>query len=507
MELGKDVVALDPSGDSVAFQLKGNPGSRFSLRQFREIQQQLWELATLKIPHPAIPTRRHHKSFLVTNGEVDEEALRALEDLNGAFAMAQNPGRIEIISRGQLLRWALDLGPQLWPTEIADIGALLSTMGSRGDNAFPSLALHQLLTKLLCIDAPRGARPKAPDFRRRIASAAVLTEVSLYAFRVKSNHLACLTAWLMYAFYIIAACSRHELSFQRNAQHSFTLAKTEVFDCLGDLCEEVMENPRCLQGDPWTEFAALQWRKSLVFSFLAAYRLWIERERICHDRVDRHMLFLDTFLPRTCVNTIALWGEGAIPQWLALYLCNRRRDRTQVPDAELIALLKAVLTLNAPGSDSALANPYYGYEDVLRSVLPIPVVEHRTYIFEDDSFAGESWFANSLFELLARQNLKQTCKGTWKKFSRIGHKHFKSDASWQYCLLKCEQGREVLTQPRPTESWDNVLRQLRRSATDFAPPEVTDEPILLLLFHILFPYRASPDAVLHVSRSLTKGWY
>ena len=67
IEFGKDVIAVGPDGVTCAYQLKGNPGSRLTLNQFREIAPQLNELVTQRIIFPGL-RRGPHRSYLVTNG-------------------------------------------------------------------------------------------------------------------------------------------------------------------------------------------------------------------------------------------------------------------------------------------------------------------------------------------------------------------------------------------------------------------------------------------------------
>src|SRR6266851_2491672 len=106
IEFGKDVITIK-DGVPCAFQLKGNPGSRLTLVQFREIQGQLLQLATQPIVYPGINPAVRHRCYLVTNGEVDEEAQRALDDVNRQLhAMGYEQDRIHLWSRGRLLELA-----------------------------------------------------------------------------------------------------------------------------------------------------------------------------------------------------------------------------------------------------------------------------------------------------------------------------------------------------------------------------------------------------------------
>src|SRR3984885_9369972 len=63
IEFGKDVIAVAPDGIPCAYQLKGNPGGRLTLAQFRDIQPQLGELVSQAIVYPGAPNVRH-RSYL-----------------------------------------------------------------------------------------------------------------------------------------------------------------------------------------------------------------------------------------------------------------------------------------------------------------------------------------------------------------------------------------------------------------------------------------------------------
>jgi len=71
LEFGKDVISIGPDGIPCAFQLKGNPGTRLTLVQLRDIKGQLLELVTQPIVLPGVPAGRH-RCYLVTNGETEE---------------------------------------------------------------------------------------------------------------------------------------------------------------------------------------------------------------------------------------------------------------------------------------------------------------------------------------------------------------------------------------------------------------------------------------------------
>jgi hypothetical protein len=123
MELGKDIITIDQDDIPCAFQLKtGN----VTLHQWREnIAAQTSDLVTLQISHPSVDNSIHHRSYLVTNGRIDEEVSRAIEDRNQAWARQGLSYSLETYVRGQLFEKAKRLGTDLWPSELTDIRTLL----------------------------------------------------------------------------------------------------------------------------------------------------------------------------------------------------------------------------------------------------------------------------------------------------------------------------------------------------------------------------------------------
>jgi hypothetical protein len=115
LEFGKDVISIGPDGIPCAFQLKGNPGTRLTLVQLRDIKGQLLELVTQPIVLPGVPAGRH-RCYLVTNGETEEEVHRSLDDINRELEnLGFGPKRIELWSRGRLLEMTNRLGPAYGP--------------------------------------------------------------------------------------------------------------------------------------------------------------------------------------------------------------------------------------------------------------------------------------------------------------------------------------------------------------------------------------------------------
>ena len=197
LEYGKDVLAKSPNGEVCAYQLKGNPGSRLTLSQFTAIQNQLTQLVTQPVIFPGISINSH-KSFLVTNGYIDEEVQRAIDDLNRAFEKQNSIGRpIEVIQRGDFIVWLKEYGSSLLPDEIKDFENLIKILNADGKYSFPIEIFHKLLSSILFLDT-ESKEISAAKLKRNVTSAAVLTEICLRNFSNCKNYYAEITAWVMF---------------------------------------------------------------------------------------------------------------------------------------------------------------------------------------------------------------------------------------------------------------------------------------------------------------------
>ena len=82
LEYGEDSLAIAPDGVGCAFQLKGDPGGRMKISEFRkDIQPQLTQLMARSPSYPGCPTGPH-RAYLVSNGQFEEEVQVAVREMN-----------------------------------------------------------------------------------------------------------------------------------------------------------------------------------------------------------------------------------------------------------------------------------------------------------------------------------------------------------------------------------------------------------------------------------------
>ena len=162
MEMGKDIITIGPDGKTpCAFQLKtGN----ISLAKWRsKVGSQTDDLVCGQINHPSVDTSRHHKSYLVTNGNIEEEVSRAIDDRNRVWeSQNQSYRRLETVVRGELLEKAKRLGTDLWPSELTDIKTLLEMFLEGGKGILPKTKLASLLEAIFLYCHRKFRPPSKP---------------------------------------------------------------------------------------------------------------------------------------------------------------------------------------------------------------------------------------------------------------------------------------------------------------------------------------------------------
>ena len=487
-EYGKDVIALSPDGRLVGYQLKGNPGGTLTPTQFDEIRGQLEQLATLALGIPGYEGRVPDACYLVTNGEISELVSQQIQLLNASLVARRHPPeKIKTITRGTLLAWSNDLGLALWPSEMEDFGNLVTLLNYSGDEMFPAQVFDPLLQHTLRFDK----EVKSADLSRRVTSAAVMTAVALHSFSRRKNHFAEITAWAMFITYAIAACEKNEFDYAKHCKEAVLVARDGIYDLLGQLCEEASERKVLVEGDPYSEFAFYRPRVLLVSALMAIYWMWSEAETW---KRSHHKALVEKLIPESLPSKW-LWGEGAIPNFLT-YIWYRKRIATSSKNDMMVADVLAELLRNKLGDDGGepLASPYYDAEEVAQhqyqQILGCPDP------FEGDGFEGDSYFCESLMMCLVRSNLKQTCQELWPDFTRLGHERVVPDQAWQFGLYRT--GDVATNETRiypPTVQWSELQSICEEHEAADVPAALKADPVLLLLFVNIFPFRASFSAM------------
>ena len=248
MEMGKDIITIGPDGTPCAFQLKSG---NISLAKWRsEVGSQTDDLVCGQINHPSVDTAQHHKSYLVTNGNIEEEVGRAIDDRNRAWEnQNQSYRRLETVVRGELLEKAKRLGTDLWPSELTDIKTLLEMFLEGGDGILPKDKLASLFESTVPLKLLDNEKePSKRHCVRSIASAGLLCAITISGFSNKNNHVAEIEAWTLYIAYVLAVAEQWRLPV-KTYKNELEIATRSLYNSLANLCDEIKEREELIEGD------------------------------------------------------------------------------------------------------------------------------------------------------------------------------------------------------------------------------------------------------------------
>ncbi len=485
MELGKDIITIAPDGTPCAYQLKtGN----ISLKQWNDkVGSQTDNLVSGQINHPSVDTSEYHRSYLVTNGRIEEEVSRMIDDRNRAWESQKQPyRRLETIVRGELFEKAKKLGTDLWPSELTDIRTLLEMYLENGKGILNKEKLSSLFESTFQLD--KETAPSNNECKRTIASAGLLCAIAISSYSGKENHVAEIEAWVLYIAYVLALVEKWDLP-ENIYKNEFEFATQTIYSCLENLGNEIRERENLVQGSSLEDSYVYKIRATWLLGLMSVYALWRLSKNEPKDGVDN-------FLRKFCKekrSQLELWGEASIPQFLAFFWYFRKVDGTMDPDCLIREMISSICNLNKPGKNTLFANPYYEAEDILPYILTPILGPPVTPL--DETFAGRSYVLEGLVHLFVRRNWKQTMKFLWPGVTRLTFITFKPENKWDFYRWKNKNGTRYDKYPKRTQDWEELKTISFESEGACIPLTIKEHPILLLLFLCVYPHRMNAEII------------
>lgn len=497
LEFGKDVVARSPSGELYAIQLKGNPGSRLTKSQAQDMLPQVIELIDIGVPraYQRAPNEKHI-AVVVTNGEIDEEAHLLFDQ---ASRRCEAPlavcSRLELWARGTLLgRISAKVG-EIWPTSLAGTRAILDVNRANG-RALPD---HNLIASALheAVGWP-SPRSSASEKTAKLTSALLLSEIMKAPWYEAENHFALYQITIQVSVFVLPYV---------DAKHRSALLKQYIVVAL-DHCRSLLAEARVRGYDPkmiWGERNILaeidiMGERARFLGEAAAALILGEPDEHSYDRDFARKLVEGSFGPGS------LWGHAMIPSAIYRFWSFKRVDATMAPDRILVTILTGLVELQGrrPNQAMALASPYYGFEEVIYQLSAGSVGQESDV--GEDSTQGRTWFAMALLTMLAKRNWKQTCKGLWRRFSRLMHEEWNLPTE---CFFSC-----ILSKTGSVSSiqiYDSTWSKFIADGIALDQPEFLNGKEVwawLIAAYLSFtPHRAWTPVLLWLDANLEQTWY
>jgi hypothetical protein len=496
LELGKDVIAVAPNGELLAYQLKGNPGGRLTMSQWHELIPQINTLVYQPVSHPALKSGTPHTPCLVTNGEIHEDVLAAITAYNSAVSTNIPQARpLRTMARGQLLRMLFDSADTIWPAGIQIQRNILNVYSAAGNDELPIRAFVEILSGVL--------QGKYSD--TAVPAVHLITAILASNWIGHRNYFELVKMYALLA--VSVACYQARWKRQRAKDKRFF--DEIIFDVrlqMINFVDDVLNNYKStalLNRDAFSEFGYYHPRKKMIAGLMSTALLDGGLPLPQQQRDDlrdlvckmRHLKFM-------------LW-EGIVPYCLAEFWALSNFQGTIEPDRRLVILANDILNSNGQESaDYHLPGPYYSLEDVVRWKYKMLLQNFRSDIDQDNHYR-RSWFIDAIFMLLVRRNYKTTCKALWPSVTRFTHVRTQLPDSISFAPTPCDGAisEEKLIDTRTQKNWADLTKEASEAVIPQIPAPLLSLPFLTLLYCLFLPQRMDRNVVLWLDRQFCKSWY
>jgi len=483
MEIGKDIIAIAPDGKPCAYQLKSSSSRKIVMDDI-DIRQ--LDRLRLAIAHPATSKAQAHTSYFVTNKDIEEEAQRVINDYNLTNKAIAN-SEIQVISRGNLLKKARDVGYSLFPTELEDTKALLELFLVEGWRPLQREKFARLIENTIGIDADKIS---SQERLRRVSSAALITAIALSPHSSASNHISEIEGWSIFLSYLYAVAEKHNIKIGK-FQNEIDITFAAICNCLYDLHSEVIEKTsKHIAGLVGTNamvdsaFGYYRARITITAAYLAVFNFIMSSRQDIDDN-DKKIIALNCEFIKKGIPYFVFLSEGFTPYLLAIYFNYLLYDETHFDYALISWIYKHLIISSKIGN--GLLSPYISYERVL---------EQKTGI-SNDEIAGDickfrSHVIEGIMYLHMKHNMKNDAKYFWSHYAKFESVEYTPKN--MYDLFRWNNGESGTTSskiPSFPGSWNEYYTNAKLSCDEHIPKSIMPAPIHLLLVLLVMPHRLS----------------
>lgn len=495
IELGKDVIARDPSGVLHCFQLKGNPGSRVTKSEAQGLLPQVIELVDLPVPELyRKATDERHVAILVTNGTVDEEANVLFHGVAERTKAPLCPAsRLEIVTRGQLLARFNKAAGQVWPTSIEGTRQILNLMAQDG----LSLPDPKQVGEILESTAPTPVtNTTEPARNANLSALLMIAEIIKAPWYAAGNHYG------LYALTVLAAVHALRFADQPTRLEIVRGYAGLTLEHCRDLLAEARDKhyePDRIWGNVLDEFDYL-WERSRLVADCAATLLLSGEPLDAVDQASASDLVRKTYF------NAKIWGLAAVPSLIVRYWAVCRVDAHRRIEQQFEGALRGILECALSKSGRLpLHGPYYGFEDVWAFSAKVPFVGDDTIL--EDSFERRLWFALPMLHIMAKRNEKQACKRVWHDFSRSTHEEANLPSDRFYDARLVQGVGKITLKTFHRKEWTTLVAEaVDESQASFLNP-FESLAWLIAAYVAIVPYRAWNGVLAWLDHRLNNTWY
>lgn len=400
MEHGKDVIAVDKEGIAHVYQLKGVNGGKLKLRDWQgNILGQVMQLVHTPVVHPSVNTDKHHISYLVLNGEIEEEVFNAIKAMNDDWEKKGFPERkLQTIVKGQILQWSHEIKDQIIPSELKEFNTLLELQLDSGKGFLDKAKFSALISSIFRKDSSGD-----PEFRRLISSGALLCSLALSTYQKHQNHTAIVEGWMIYLAEVFGFVERNNLnpSFYKL---EIALIDQIIYNALMDLLDDAIFSDNPQKDDLMQDVFVFQHRQTILAGLLGYLGARIDKTTTEYANLTSK---IDKYIHDN-KKQMSIWGESAIPYLVNIYwFYQSLKDHTKA--VEILQSAFAIALKFAVHPNQEFTNIYLSAEDTI-----LLLNDEKKHTIDIDLVTNTRHVTEQLLHLMTINDQKETLKKFWK---------------------------------------------------------------------------------------------
>lgn len=487
-EHGKDVIAIDKDRKIHAYQLKDGD---FEIKDFEKDLGQITALVETQVEHPAISGQPRHQPWLVISGQVTiplEDRIR----VHNIRWRKRLYTPLKLITGPQLLAIFAKMAVNFWPQMPEDSHRLFNLYLADGKANLNREAFSKLIAG---VTVPEGKAKKA-EVERRLAAANLFSSYALAPFYVSKNHWELIQGWTMTAAQI--AWAAEEAGLQPKAwQPTFQLAVNAALAALEALAVEALQVD-VLRPESFMELDELTRSSCTICGGAIATQVLVERSR--GNRWKDESLAKKKLEELFSNGRFFLWGESAVPFFLAAMWTLDQLRGDQFADRILFSVLSAIAYQNSKHPFPKLPPPYDSADEANAKAL--------RRLFEDETAlelqAAASYTLESLVTLAARRMWRNALATIWSPITKIDLVKVVPDKPRDMLLWRWghERGKNQSRKFAAPQRWSDLLAESRHDESGSLPNLIKDDFEFAMLFVLCFPHRLTRGLVKHLDEKM-----
>lgn len=283
----------------------------------------------------------------------------------------------------------------------------------------------------------------------------------------------------MFVSYLLWYCEKYSID-RRHWKNEFEIANQIIWTSMENLWNEISDEENFLVGNHFQDVFVRNARLTWYVGLLSAWGIYLRLTEGDEQQGREILRFCNKHQDK-----LDLWGESAIPNFLAYYWLSGIYDATDQPTKMLPKLLRTISS-NVSKQDIVFPGVYHGIDESLALRW-----ESDTEIVLKKNDKGASHYIEGITHLFVREGLKQEMTGLWPQISKVYFKSFQCNDSLDFYRWRNRKGTEVTKIPRPTQSWQEIRALSFEDAGSGIPNLLKNHAALVPLFLIVYPHRGN----------------